>query len=123
MSLQDTKIIALSEVSLEDARDMYEFMLIENEQVYLSYKGMRDRAIFTNFRLIIINVQGLTGKKKKYYSIPYSKFNGNSVETAGTFDIDTEFEFWVSGMGGIKLEFTRNTDVKKIAVFLSSIIH
>ena len=45
MSLQDTKIIALSEVSLEDARDMYEFMLIENEQVYLSYKGMRDRAI------------------------------------------------------------------------------
>jgi hypothetical protein len=48
-------------------------MLVDGEQVHLSFKGMRDSVVFTNKRLIAINVQGLTGKKRDYSSLPYSK--------------------------------------------------
>ena len=43
--------------------------------------------IFTNKRLILIDVQGLTGKKQEYRSIPYSKITQFSIETIGHFDV------------------------------------
>ena len=46
-------------------------------------------------RLILVNVQGLTGSKIDYLSIPYSKVTKFSVETAGTFDLDAELKIWV----------------------------
>ena len=39
-------------------------LLLENEQVIDSYKSMRDGVVFTNKRIIAVNVQGLTGSKK-----------------------------------------------------------
>ena len=47
--------------------------LIENETLLGSYKAMRYGVVFTNFRIIVINVQGLTGKKKDLTSIPYEE--------------------------------------------------
>jgi PH (Pleckstrin Homology) domain-containing protein len=51
-------------------------MLVDGERVHLSLKGMRDSVVFTNKRLIAINVQGLTGKKRDYSSLPHSKIQG-----------------------------------------------
>lgn len=61
---------------------------LSTERVYLAFTGMRDSATFTNKRLIAINVQGLTGKKRDYSSLPYSKIQAWSIETAGRFDLD-----------------------------------
>jgi hypothetical protein len=47
-------------------------ILVDGEAVYLSFKGMRDSVVFTNKRLIAVNVQGLTGKKREYSSLPYA---------------------------------------------------
>jgi len=63
-------------------------ILVDGERVHLSFKGMRDSVVFTNERLIAINVQGLTGKKRGYSSLPYSKIQAWSIETAGRFDFD-----------------------------------
>tara|TARA_B110000438_G_scaffold276960_1_gene299169 strand:+ start:1054 stop:1170 length:117 start_codon:yes stop_codon:yes gene_type:complete len=38
-----------------------------------------------------MDVQGLTGSKKEYRSFPYSNISSFSIETAGTFDGDSDF--------------------------------
>jgi hypothetical protein len=53
-------------------------ILVDGERAHLSFKGMRDSVAFTNERLIAINVQGLTGKKGDYSSLPSSKIQGGA---------------------------------------------
>lgn len=63
---------------------------------------------------IAVNIQGLTGKKKDYTSLPYSKISVFSVETAGVFDLDSELEMYFSGLGKVRFEFTDASDVVEI---------
>ncbi|OKH73407.1 hypothetical protein EB72_19085 [Mycobacterium sp. SWH-M1] len=95
-------------------------LLIDNEQVYLAFKGMRDSVVFTNKRLIAINVQGITGKKRDYSSLPYSKIQAWSVETAGTFDWDAELEIWFSGLGKVHLDFKGQVDIRTIGKLIGA---
>lgn len=78
---------------------------VEGESIISTFKGIRDGVVFTNKRIIAINVQGLTGTKKDFTSLPYSKIQAFSVETAGVFDLDSELELWFSGLGKVKFEF------------------
>ncbi len=94
-------------------------LLIEGEEVIGAYKSVRDGVVFTNKRIIAINIQGLTGKKQDYTSIPYSKISTFSLETAGFFDLDTELEVYMSGVGKVKFQFTQSTDVKEISRAIS----
>ncbi|MDR3070692.1 MAG: PH domain-containing protein [Propionibacteriaceae bacterium] len=89
-------------------------ILLQDEQVVLAFKGMRDSVVFTNLRVIAVNVQGITGKKVDYTSLPLSKIQAFSVETAGTLDLDSELELWFSGLGKVRLEFSRGADIKLI---------
>ncbi len=89
-------------------------LLINGETILSSYKTIRDNVIFTNKRIIAINVQGITGKKKDYTTLPYSKIQAFSIETAGTFDLDSELELWFSGLGTVKFEFSGQSDVVAI---------
>ena len=98
---------------------MIDDFLIDNEEIIGSYQSIRDGVVFTNKRIIAINVQGLTGKKKDFTSIPYSKISTFSLETAGTFDLDAELEIYLSGVGKVKFEFTGSTDVKAICKMIS----
>ena len=93
--------------------------LIDGEVIIGAYKSVRDGVVFTNKRIIAINVQGLTGKKQDYTSIPYSKISTFSLETAGVFDLDSELELYLSGVGKVKFQFTGNTDVKAICKAIS----
>ena len=89
-------------------------MLVEGEQVFRSFQGMRDSVHFTSKRILCKNVQGITGKKTDYSSLPYSKVQAWSVETAGTFDRDCELEVWFSGLGKVRLEFSGSVDIHVI---------
>ncbi len=93
--------------------------LIEGETIIGAYKSVRDGVVFTNKRIIAINVQGITGKKQDYTSIPYSKISTFSLETAGVFDLDSELELYMSGVGKVKFQFTGSTDVKAICKAIS----
>src|SRR4029078_12278484 len=84
------------------------------EAVHLSFKGMRDSVVFTNKRLITVNVQGMTGKKRDYSSLPHSKVQAWSIETAGRFDLDAELELWFSGLGKVRLDFKGQVDIRSI---------
>ncbi len=94
-------------------------MLIPGEEIVSSYQGIRDGVVFTNKRIIAINVQGITGKKKDFTSLPYSKIQAFAVETAGVLDLDSELELWFSGMGKVKFEFVSRADITTICKFIS----
>lgn len=95
-------------------------MLIQGEQIISTYKTVRDGVVFTNKRIIAINVQGITGSKKDFTSLPYSKISAYSVETAGTIDLDSELEMWFSGLGKVKFEFKSNANVTEICRIIST---
>ncbi|MGO1511579.1 MAG: PH domain-containing protein, partial [Actinomycetales bacterium] len=71
-------------------------ILAHGEKFELGYKTIRDRFMFTNYRVILVDVQGVTGSKVDYHSVPYRAITQFSLETAGTADLDGELKFWVS---------------------------
>lgn len=97
-------------------------LLIKGEDIIGVYKGIRDYCVFTNKRVISVNVQGVTGKKKDYTSLPYSKISAYSVETAGVIDLDSELEMYFSGLGKVKFEFTGRSDIVQIGQIISSYV-
>lgn len=82
--------------------DKISTLLIEGEEVIDSYKSMRDGVVFTNRRIIAVNVQGITGSKKDFTTLPYKNIVAYSVETSGTFDLDSELEIYFSSLGKVK---------------------
>ena len=92
------KIIGLMNTNLEDGRDLFDFLISNQEEVLLSYKSVRDRLIVTNKKLLVIDVQGITGRKKEYMILPLSKLTAFSCESSGTFDLDAELKVWGSAI-------------------------
>lgn len=95
-------------------------MFVDGEHIISTYQAIRDGVVFTNKRIMVINVQGITGKKKDCTSLPYSKIQAYSVETAGQLDLDSELELWFSGLGKIKLEFVSKANVSEICKMISN---
>lgn len=122
IDFKNGSLVKLKEVSNDEGYSMVGELLIDGETVMSSFRGMRDMVMFTNKRLIVVNVQGITGKKKDFTSLPYSKIQAFSVESAGTFDLDAELELWFSGLGKVRLEFSSKFDVKSFNRFLGSYI-
>ena len=112
----------LKTVPESDFSDMIRPLLIDGESTLQTFRGIRDGIVFTNKRIIAINVQGLTGKKKDFTSLPYSKIQAFSVETAGVFDLDAELDLWFSGLGKARFEFSGSVDVSKICKSISGFI-
>ena len=103
----------------EASRTKIEDILIDGEEINLAYSHVRDKVWFTSKRIIAMDVQGLTGSKKEFKSFPYSKISSFSIETAGTFDGDSDFKIWVSGVGVFEIKFRKSLNIKKVGKFLS----
>lgn len=86
-----------SQMSRGEAAEEVRHLLVPEERIELAYKLIRDLFVFTDRRLILIDKQGVTGKKTECHSIPYRSIVHFSVETAGTFDRDAELKIYVSG--------------------------
>jgi len=122
LDFSNKKIFKLKQESIESGINTVSNLLIENEQVIGSYSSMRDKVIFTNKRIISVNVQGLTGTKRDFTSFPYSKIQIYSVETAGTIDLDAELELFFSGDISIKFEFFGSNNIEEIGRMISKFI-
>ncbi len=73
-----------------------EDILIPDEQVNLAFVLVRDLIVFTDYRLILVDKQGVTGKKTSYKSLPYRSISRFTVETSGHLDLDAELKIWIS---------------------------
>lgn len=89
-----------SEADAKQIQEKFKELFIPDEEVHAAYVLIRDTFVFTDKRLIVIDVQGATGKKTEYLSVPYKSIKYFSVETAGSFDRDAEIKVWVSGSHG-----------------------
>ena len=94
-------------------------LLLADEAIIDSYSSMRDGVVFTNKRIIAVNVQGLTGSKKDYTSMPYKNIVAYSVETSGTFDLDSELELYFSSLGKVRFEFSGKAAIVEISKHIS----
>ena len=97
-------------------------LLVAGETILFATKGLRDGAAFTDKRIIIVNKQGITGKKIEFASIPLKAITGFSIENSGTFDLDAELKIYGSGWNRAEMSFTKGFDVKKLADYLGSIL-
>lgn len=120
MSLLNNLFGNATEVDIEELRKEFGEILIPGEEIEAAFRIFRDKWVFTNKRLIMLDVQGVTGSKREYRSIPYRSIDQFSVETGGTFDDDCEMKLWIKGMREpLKKEFKRNVDVKALQRMLA----
>jgi len=97
MGIMNTIFGNVSEMDIASLQKEFGALLCEGERIERAYKLIRDKWVFTNKRLIIQDVQGVTGKKREYLSVPYRSIERFSIETAGTFDMDAEMKIWIRG--------------------------
>ena len=103
----------------EDAAGSLSYALAHGEQVRFAFKLIRDSILFTDRRIMLVDVQGVTGSKKRYQSIPYRAITTFALESAGHFDLDTELSLTVSGSAPIELQLSRGADVPGLVTLLT----
>jgi len=112
-----------SEVDPKELENEFSDILSDQENIEAAFKIFRDKWIFTNKRLIMQDVQGMTGKKKEYHSVPYKSITHFLVETAGSFDADCEIKIWISGNPKpLEKELKKGIDVIGLQKILASYI-
>ncbi len=111
-------------VSQEELTKDYGKLLIEGEEIELGFKLIRDVFIFTTKRLILVDKQGLTGRKTEYKSIAYKSISRFSIETAGTFELDAELKIWVSSEldPSVKKQFNKSVNVYDVHNVLATYV-
>ena len=114
----DKKLVG-KPVEIGKSADRYQDCLMEGEEVIMEYKGLRDAVVFTEKRLIVIDPQGIRGRKVSIASIPWKTITAYSIENSGTLDLDAELKICGSGFGVIELEFFKGANMKKINNFIN----
>ena len=110
-----------SEINLDALIKEYNKILAENGRIEKAYKLVRDLFIFTNKRLILVDKQGVTGKKTEYHSIPYKSITHFSIETAGHFDLEAELKIWISGTAlPIEKQFNSSLNIYELQQVLAT---
>ncbi|MGB3651915.1 MAG: PH domain-containing protein [Rivularia sp. (in: cyanobacteria)] len=109
-----------SEVNPERLENELASLMIEGESMHKAFKLIRDLVVFTNKRIILIDKQGMTGKKTEFLTITYKSIKYFSKESAGTIDLDAEIKVWISGDDLPKeFQFSRDNAVDEVYQILS----
>ncbi|WP_137168053.1 PH domain-containing protein [Salinimonas lutimaris] len=109
MGLLDALMGNASEVDVAEVEEQLAPVMGDNETLTTAYRLVRDLIVFTSGRVIIIDKQGISGRKVSYLSIPYKSITQFVVETAGHFDMDSELKIWVSGQDApVEVELSKN---------------
>jgi hypothetical protein len=97
----------------EELNQEYSKLLCENEIIEVGFKLLRDVFIFTNKRLILVDKQGITGKKIQYLSVAYKSISKFSIETSGHFDLEAELKIWISSetLPSVEKKFNRSVNI------------
>lgn len=120
MGLIDGLLGNASEIDPVKLQNELAKLLADGESIDRAYQLIRDLIVFTNKRLILIDKQGITGKKIEYHSIPYRSIIHFSIETSGHFDLDAELKIWISGSSTpIQREFNRRLNIYEVQSVLA----
>lgn len=118
----DSQLLNLKEMSVSDVKKEVYIFLVPNEEIIQAFKTIRDQVVFTNKRVIVINVQGITGKKTSYFSYPYTKIQYFGIETAGVLDIDSELILTFNDGNKLQFDFKSQVNIKQICSCISQFV-
>jgi hypothetical protein len=111
-----------SEVDVSMVAKEFAPVLAPGEQIEKAYQVFRDSFLFTNRRLILVDKQGVSGKKMEYHSIPYRHITHFSIETAGSFDYDAELKIWIAGGDVIMKQFNKKLSIYELQSVLAAYV-
>ena len=114
----------LRPIPVRDVRDEVLGLLLEDEEINSAFKTVRDQLIFTNKRIIAIDVQGITGRRKSFSSMPYSKVQFFSIQTPGFAELVPDSELYLMFYNGFtaKFEFKGGVDIGAIGRMISEYV-
>ena len=112
-----------SKIDASKIQQEFNQVLAVGERVEHAYQLIRDYFVFTNKRLVLVDKQGITGKKVEYHSIPYKSITHFSVETGGHFDLDAELKIWISGTAEpVKKQFNKKLSIYEVQSVLAGYV-
>lgn len=104
-----------------DANDEFARLLAQGEKIYAAFDWVRDAMLFTNGRLILVDKQGITGKKIEYLSIPYRAITHFAVQTEGHLMAEATLTIWIDNVKDpIEKEFNDKVDIYQVQGVLAA---
>lgn len=121
ISFNRESVFNLKPISLDTVRNEVNGLLVPGEQYVMAFQTIRDQVVFTNKRIISIDVQGITGSRKSYTTMPYSKIQFFGIQTPGFVELVPDSELFIMFSNGYtaKFEFKGNTDIGAIGRIIS----
>ena len=117
-------VFNLKPINVSEVRDEVKGLLVMDESVIMAFKTVRDQLVFTDKRIISIDVQGITGKRKSFASMPYSKIQFFTIQTQGFLEIFPDSELFLVFENGFtaQFEFKGSVDIGKIGRMISEYV-
>lgn len=98
-------IFNLSPITPKDLNPDVRELLIEDEKIACAFKTVRDQLVFTNKRIISMDIQGLTGKRRSFTTMPYSKIQFYAIQTPGLLELFPDSELFIMFANGFTATF------------------
>lgn len=115
-------VFKLRSISESDViKDIRTFML-PGENIVSAFRSGKDQVVFTDKRIIALDVKGITGSRKEFSTLPYSKIVHFTVQTPGFLEFNNDSELIVAYPNGalIQFEFSGgNVNILEIAQIIS----
>lgn len=114
----------LKPIDLSDVRSEVDGLLVSGENLICAFKTVRDQLIFTNKRIISVDVQGITGKRKSFASMPYSKIQFFAIQSSGFLELVPDSELFIQFSNGFQatFEFKGRVDIGQIGRMISQYV-
>ena len=124
VNFNQDSVCNLKPISVDAVKGEVNGLLIGGEEVVMAFQTVRDQLIFTNKRIIAVDVQGITGKRKSFSTMPYSKIQYFSIQTPGFAELipDSELFIMFSNTFTAKFEFKGGVDIGKIGRMISEYV-
>ena len=124
INFNNNSVWNLKPIEISVVQDEVRGLLIEDEEIVSAFKTVRDQLIFTSKRIISVDIQGVTGARKSYSSMPYSKIQFFTIQTPGFVEIIPDSELILTFANGFtaKFEFKGNVDIGKIGKMISNYV-
>ena len=124
INFNEDSVWNLKPIDVSSVKKQVYGLLIDGEEIVAAFKTVRDQLIFTNKRVISVDVQGLTGMKKSFAILPYSKIQFFTIQTPGFAELvsDSELELMFSNGFTAKFEFRGSVDIGALSRAISSYV-
>lgn len=124
VNFNNNSVWDLKPIEVNSVRDEVLGLLVDGEVIAAAFKTVRDQLIFTNKRIISVDVQGITGKRKSFSSMPYSKVQFFAIQTPGFIEMVPDSELVLTFSNGFiaKFEFKGNVDIGEIGRMISNYV-